>query len=121
MTQPDYTPRDRAHVTSQFQTNSFTLSSPDLSPLGALISPHAAMANHSCIPNAVVVFPLGAGRGLEIVAIGEIGPGEEVREIEPYTSLRSSVPLFLCSSVPLSLCPSVTLSLCPTVPQLDCG
>jgi hypothetical protein len=36
-----------------------------------------AMANHSCEPNAVVVFPNG-GRCMELIAIRDIEPNEEV-------------------------------------------
>jgi hypothetical protein len=35
------------------------------------------MANHSCEPNAVVVFPNG-GRSMELIAIQDIEPNEEV-------------------------------------------
>ena len=36
-----------------------------------------ALANHSCEPNAVVVFPNG-GRSMEVIAIRDIEPDEEV-------------------------------------------
>lgn len=76
---------------SQFATNSFTLASPSLHPLGVASSPPIAMFNHSCEPNAVVVFPnggegrrKGAGggdwRGMEVIALRDIEEGEEVRE-----------------------------------------
>lgn len=93
------------------------------------------MANHSCVPNAVVVFPLGAGRGVEIVAIGEIGKGEEVRAVVELCSslIFAETPVSLCCSITLSLCFSVTLSpvllphcssdpltLCPPVPLSLC-
>ena len=42
------------------------------------MSPLVALCNHSCDPNAVVVFPNGAGQGMEIIAIREIAQGEEV-------------------------------------------
>ncbi|RSH91536.1 hypothetical protein EHS25_009835 [Saitozyma podzolica] len=123
-------------LVSKFQTNSFTLSSPDLTPLGALVSPHAAMANHSCVPNAVVVFPLGAGRGVDIVAIGEIGPGEEIltsyidvsspwetrqHELESQYAFTCSCPLCLStaprddpSSAPAASSSTPTASTAPT-------
>jgi SET domain-containing protein len=66
----------------QFQVNSFTLSLPDVSPIGVAISPVVAMANHSCEPNAVVVFPNG-GRSMEVIAIRDIEPDEEVRLAYP--------------------------------------
>jgi SET and MYND domain-containing protein len=61
----------------QFQVNSFTLSLPDVSPIGVAISPTVALANHSCEPNAVVVFPDG-GIKMEIIAIRDINQDEEV-------------------------------------------
>ena len=42
---------------TQFATNAFTLSTPALSAIGTAISPTAALINHSCDPNAVIVFP----------------------------------------------------------------
>ena len=41
------------------------------------MSPLVALANHSCAPNAVVVFPTG-GREMAVVAISDIGPDSEV-------------------------------------------
>jgi SET and MYND domain-containing protein len=67
----------RCRLTAQYQINAFTLDSPDLSPLGVSVNPALAMANHSCDPNAVVVFPKGGGLG-RIVAIRPIQPEEEV-------------------------------------------
>ncbi|WVQ94948.1 hypothetical protein IAU59_002038 [Kwoniella sp. CBS 9459] len=64
-------------LVSAFKVNSFTLSSPNLSPLGVSTSPIVALANHSCDPNAVVVFPRG-GRVMDIIAIKDIAPGEEI-------------------------------------------
>jgi hypothetical protein len=71
----------------QFRVNSFTLASPSLSPIGVAMSPLIALYNHSCQPNAVVVFPEGR-REMVVVAISDIQPGEEVRfghicEFEP--------------------------------------
>jgi len=41
-----------------------------------------ALLNHSCEPNAVVVFPNGGavneGKGMELVALRDIDAGEEV-------------------------------------------
>ena len=61
----------------QLRVNSFTLASPSLSPIGVAMSPIVALCNHSCQPNAAVVFPAGGGE-MVIVAIGDIQPGEEV-------------------------------------------
>ena len=41
----------------QFVANTFTLTSPSLTPLGITVSPLIALINHSCDPNAVIVFP----------------------------------------------------------------
>jgi hypothetical protein len=41
-------------------------------------SPTVALCNHSCEPNAVVVFPFGAGKGMQVVAIRDLSPDEEV-------------------------------------------
>ena len=41
----------------QFATNSFTLSTPSLSPIGVAVSPLAALINHSCDPNVAILFP----------------------------------------------------------------
>ncbi|KAF7313995.1 hypothetical protein HMN09_00558000 [Mycena chlorophos] len=46
-----------ARIVAKFTTNTFTLSAPDLTPLGACIAPPVALINHDCQPNAVVVFP----------------------------------------------------------------
>lgn len=70
----------------QLQTNSFTLASPDLTPLGILLSPHCAMANHACDPNAAVVFPNGGGKPV-MVALREIQPDEEI--LNSYVDLSA--------------------------------
>ncbi|KAG8931655.1 hypothetical protein FRC02_002421 [Tulasnella sp. 418] len=68
----------------QFTTNSFTLTDPSLTPIGVAISPVTALINHSCQPNAVVVFPRAssvfeAGRNpIDVVAIRDLLPGEEI-------------------------------------------
>ncbi|EJD41974.1 hypothetical protein AURDEDRAFT_105699 [Auricularia subglabra TFB-10046 SS5] len=74
---------DLVDLVSRFTTNSFTLSSPSLSPIGVCVSPTVALANHSCDPNAVVVFPsaaapLGDETLMQIIAIKDIMPEEEV-------------------------------------------
>ncbi|KZT58763.1 hypothetical protein CALCODRAFT_494468 [Calocera cornea HHB12733] len=65
---------------SRFQTNSFSLTTPDLTNIGVAISPLAALISHSCLPNAVVVFPTGLGRrgALEVIALRDLQPGDEV-------------------------------------------
>ncbi|KAJ4479084.1 hypothetical protein J3R30DRAFT_3702122 [Lentinula aciculospora] len=48
---------DLVDTISRFVTNTFTVTDPTLIPLGAVVSPVVALINHSCDPNAVVVFP----------------------------------------------------------------
>ena len=69
--------RPIARTDHQYQINAFTLDSPDLSAVGVTVNPTLAMANHSCNPNAVVVFPNGNGLG-QMMAIRSIAAGEEV-------------------------------------------
>jgi SET and MYND domain-containing protein len=61
----------------QMAINCFTLSSPSLTPIGIAMSPSVALFNHSCRPNAVVVFPQGS-KHMAVVAIADIREGEEV-------------------------------------------
>ncbi|KLT44665.1 SET domain-containing protein [Cutaneotrichosporon oleaginosum] len=68
--------RELLDLASAFAVNSFTLSTPDLTPIGVSTSPIVALCNHSCWPNAVVVFP--SGREMCVVAIRDIAPGEEI-------------------------------------------
>ncbi|KAH9985658.1 SET domain-containing protein [Russula compacta] len=69
---------------SRFATNSITLTSPSLAPLGVCVSPLLALINHSCEPNAVIVFPRSTKdpRNQEpeaqVIAIRDISPGEEI-------------------------------------------
>ncbi|KAH9962254.1 SET domain-containing protein [Russula dissimulans] len=71
-------------LVSRFTTNSITLTSPSLAPLGVCVSPLVALINHSCDPNAVVVFPRSAKDPvslepeMHVVAIRDISPGEEI-------------------------------------------
>ncbi|KAH7096107.1 hypothetical protein BKA62DRAFT_720700 [Auriculariales sp. MPI-PUGE-AT-0066] len=75
---------DLVDVVSRFTTNSFTLSSPSLDPIGVCVSPGLALANHSCAPNAVVVFPRHADTPRErepvmaLVALCDMAPGDEI-------------------------------------------
>ncbi|KAH9477693.1 Histone-lysine N-methyltransferase ASHR1 [Psilocybe cubensis] len=68
---------------SRFTTNTFTVSTPALAPLGACVSPLVALINHSCDPNAVVVFPRANSRRedeplMQVIALKHIAPDEEV-------------------------------------------
>ncbi|BGP11010.1 hypothetical protein JCM10049v2_006904 [Rhodotorula toruloides] len=78
--------KEAATAAPQFTSNSFSLTSPaDLSNIGVSISPLTALFNHSCRPNAVIVFPAfpsssstSPSRYMSVVAIRPIKPGEEV-------------------------------------------
>ncbi|KAI0287197.1 SET domain-containing protein [Russula brevipes] len=71
-------------LVSRFATNSITLTSPSLAPLGVCVSPLVALVNHSCDPNAVAVFPRSSKDHasqepeVQVIAIRDISPGEEV-------------------------------------------
>lgn len=66
---------------AQLNANSITVTASDLAPVGICLSVTAAMLNHSCHPNAAVVFPDGPSTSVEsmaVVAIRDIAPGEEI-------------------------------------------
>ncbi|KAI0042812.1 SET domain-containing protein, partial [Auriscalpium vulgare] len=75
---------DIVDVISRFATNSITLTSPSLTPLGVSVSPSVALINHSCEPNAVVVFPRASSApandepAMHVVALRDIAADEEV-------------------------------------------
>lgn len=75
---PDHTD----YLSLKFTSNSFSLTSPHLSNIGVSISPLVALVNHSCTPNAVVVFPayhtFSTPKPMRVVAIRDIKPGEEL-------------------------------------------
>lgn len=73
--------RDLVDLMSKFAANSFTLTSSNLSSLGVAISPLPALINHSCQPNAVIVFPRATATKpptLEVIAILPINPEDEI-------------------------------------------
>lgn len=68
----------------QYQTNAFTLTDAQLDPIGAALDPTVALLNHSCAPNAVVVFSSTTKHTrcpMEVVALRDLAEGEPV-----YTS-----------------------------------
>ncbi|CAL1709203.1 unnamed protein product [Somion occarium] len=75
---------DLVDLISRFTTNTFTLTSPSLTPVGICISPTMALVNHSCEPNVVMVFPhtpnaLSSQEPLmHLIVIREISPGDQV-------------------------------------------
>ncbi|KAI0764895.1 SET domain-containing protein [Fomes fomentarius] len=75
---------DLVDLISRFSTNTFTLTDPALNPIGICVAPIVALANHSCDPNAVIVFPRTSSKTgfeplLHLVALRDIAPGKEVR------------------------------------------
>lgn len=88
-------PAELLDLVCSMATNSFTAAASDLSPLGVSVAPTAALVNHSCRPNAVVVFPKGprstavkdGEEAMHLVAIRDIKPGEEVSHLSPTLSL----------------------------------
>ncbi|KAL5476772.1 hypothetical protein ACEPAI_2958 [Sanghuangporus weigelae] len=65
---------------SKFALNSFTLTSPSLSPMGVSLAPLAGLLNHSCDPNVAVVFPRVSNQEpeLQVVAIRDISTDSEL-------------------------------------------
>ncbi|KZS97133.1 SET domain-containing protein [Sistotremastrum niveocremeum HHB9708] len=69
---------------SRFTVNTFTLTTPSLSSIGISISPVAALINHSCEPNAVIVFPRSSQSAqmdepvLKVVTLRDLDPNEEI-------------------------------------------
>ncbi|TFK47527.1 SET domain-containing protein [Heliocybe sulcata] len=83
-----------ADVIARFTTNAITLSSPTLTPLGVLLSPLAALFNHSCDPSAVIVFPSfhsSADLKLRVICMRDIEPGEEI--FTSYIDITLPTPL----------------------------
>ncbi|KAJ8519784.1 hypothetical protein ONZ45_g3293 [Pleurotus djamor] len=80
---------DLVDILSRFTTNAFNVSSPSLEPIGVCVSPPVALINHSCDPNAVIVFPRVSDSPdkepqMQIIAIRPISAGEEVRSVLAY-------------------------------------
>ncbi|KUJ11294.1 SET domain-containing protein [Mollisia scopiformis] len=65
-----------AQVLCQMSSNAFRVTLPDDTPIGLCFEPTLALANHSCSPNAVVVFD---GRAISFRALSDIKKGEEIR------------------------------------------
>ncbi|EAU83524.2 hypothetical protein CC1G_04780 [Coprinopsis cinerea okayama7 len=121
---------DLVDLLSRFTTNTFTLTSPSLTPLGACISPVAALFNHSCDPNAVIVFPRPLGDKkeheplLQIIAIKPIPPNtqasqeglekaERIQGSDPQKALhltRNLVPLLTSAGLVPSAHPLLALT-----------
>ncbi|KAF5383006.1 hypothetical protein D9615_004885 [Tricholomella constricta] len=76
--------RDLVDIISRFITNTFSIPTPTLTPIGASVSPIIALINHSCEPNAVVVFPRATEVPsiqeplMQVIALRNIRPDEEI-------------------------------------------
>ncbi|KAG6856912.1 hypothetical protein H0H87_012162 [Tephrocybe sp. NHM501043] len=77
-------PRDLVDIISRFITNTFSVTTPTLTPIGASVSPAVALINHSCEPNAVVVFPRSSDSPsaheplMQVVSLRDIEADEEI-------------------------------------------
>ncbi|KAH8833081.1 hypothetical protein DL96DRAFT_1694908 [Flagelloscypha sp. PMI_526] len=75
---------DLVDVISRFISNTFAIATSSLTPLGASVSPPIALTNHSCDPNAVIVYPRVSATPekdepvMQLVAVRPIKAGEQV-------------------------------------------
>ncbi|KIK95837.1 hypothetical protein PAXRUDRAFT_826610 [Paxillus rubicundulus Ve08.2h10] len=86
---------DLVDLISRFSTNTFALTVPSLTPIGVSVSPLVALINHSCLPNAVVLFPRSGKYNakepiMNVVALREIAAEEEVLTAYIDTTLPKS-------------------------------
>ncbi|KAK0217419.1 hypothetical protein EDD85DRAFT_962065 [Armillaria nabsnona] len=88
---------DLVDLISRFTTNTFTITDAALCPLGASVSPTVALINHSCDPNAVIVFPRASANPqaeeplMHVVVLRNIVPGEEIMTAYIDTTLPRSL------------------------------
>ncbi|KAL1706917.1 hypothetical protein EV121DRAFT_256712 [Schizophyllum commune] len=115
-------PGDLLDLTSRFATNSYSVTTPDLTPIGACVSPLVSLVNHSCSPNAATVFPRASKTPsadeplISVVAIRNIHPDEQIFTSYIDTTLPRALRRrelqegynFLCEC-----------SLCKTPPPVD--
>eukprot|EP00439_Symbiodinium_sp_Y106_P069306 s1259_g11.t3 len=67
------------HCYEQLTCNSFLVCSDDATPAGQLCDPIAALLNHSCSPNAAIVWQIPAkGRTHRVQCIRDLSAGDEV-------------------------------------------
>ncbi|CAE7813151.1 smyd2-a [Symbiodinium sp. CCMP2592] len=67
------------HCYEQLTCNSFLVCSGDATPAGQLCDPIAALLNHSCSPNAAIVWQIPAkGRTHRVQCIRDLSAGDEV-------------------------------------------
>ncbi|KAF8757501.1 hypothetical protein HU200_010831 [Digitaria exilis] len=67
--------KEIAHTFSKFACNAHTICDPELRPLGTGLYPVISIINHSCVPNAVLIFD---GRTAYVRALQPISKDEEV-------------------------------------------
>jgi len=83
----------------QFTTNAFAVTDPSLTPIGVCISPTVALFNHSCEPNAVLVFPRSEYWSkkdepmVEVVTVKDIAANEEVSFVNLLFDLLTDIEL----------------------------
>ncbi|KAJ7686194.1 SET domain-containing protein [Mycena rosella] len=98
---------------SLFVTNTFTITDPSLTPLGASVSPPVALINHSCDPNAVVPAqePL-----MQVIALREIRADEEILTAYVDTTLPKAMRQAALRETYLFSC---GCQLCTSVADID--
>ncbi|TVY18552.1 SET domain and MYND-type zinc finger protein 6 [Lachnellula arida] len=73
------TPADKMDMVTRLlcimATNAFRATLPDDTPIGLCYEPTLALANHSCVPNAFIMFD---GRGVSLMALDPIRAGEQI-------------------------------------------
>ncbi|KAF7350303.1 Histone-lysine N-methyltransferase ASHR1 [Mycena venus] len=110
---------DLANFVSRFVTNTFTITDPSLTPLGASVSPPVALINHSCDPNAVVVFPRSRPNAqeplMQVVALRDIAPDEEILTAYIDTTLPKAMRQASLRETYLFSC---TCTLCASAPDV---
>lgn len=73
--QTGLTADELVHYLEVFKANNFAINDKDMFPIGEATYPIAALFNHSCRPNAVVMFD---GAHASMHAIEDIEPGKEI-------------------------------------------
>ncbi|TVY48786.1 SET domain and MYND-type zinc finger protein [Lachnellula occidentalis] len=73
------TPADKMDMVTRLlcimATNAFRATLPDDTPIGLCYEPTLALANHSCMPNAFIMFD---GRSISLMALNAIKAGEQI-------------------------------------------
>ncbi|KAA3447525.1 histone-lysine N-methyltransferase ASHR1 [Gossypium australe] len=86
-------------ILPSFACNAHTICDPELRPLGTGLYPVISIINHSCVPNAVLIFD---GQTAYVRALQPIGKDEECLTCIEY--FRSAF-IFLCHCYPFILSP----------------